>query len=149
MMSLIFVTAIGFQAAAANIADLAWMSGCWTLSSGTRTITEFWLPPAGGSMLGMSRTVSTGKTIAYEFIVLRAAAPGLEYVARPSGQTEAIFTSTKISSSEAVFENPAHDFPTRITYRRSRSGLTATIDGVIDGKHRVVDFAYTAGTCTP
>ena len=99
-------------------------------------------------MLGMSRTISGGKTVEYEFIVLRQGPQGLEYVARPSGQAEAVFKASRVSSSEVVFENPTHDFPTRITYRHVNGGLKATIDGVMNGKPRVIDFAYTAATCS-
>jgi hypothetical protein len=132
----------------ATASDVGWMSGCWSMTAGARTVTEFWLPPAGGTMLGMSRTVAGDKTIDYEFIVLRTGAQGLEYVARPSGQSEAIFKATRVSASEVVFENPAHDFPTRITYRRTDNGLKATIDGMMSGKPRSIDFSYTAGTCS-
>ena len=41
-------------------------------------------------------------------------------------------TKVKLVSAAAnsvVFENPAHDFPTRIAYRRHGKVLTATISG--------------------
>jgi len=132
----------------ANVTDLSWMSGCWTMTTGARTVTEFWLPPAAGTMLGMSRTVANGKTVEYEFVTVRTGAQGLEYVARPSGQPEAIFKASRVSPSEVVFENPRHDFPTRITYRRADDGLKATIDGVMAGKPRVIEFPYVPGNCS-
>ena len=37
---------------------------------------------------------------------------------------------TRASSTEAVFENPQHDFPKRIIYRKGADdSLTASIDG--------------------
>jgi hypothetical protein len=124
------------------------MTGCWTISSPARTVTEFWLPPAGGTMLGVSRTVVKEKTIEYEFLVLRSGADGLEYVATPSRQTQTIFKATKVGRGEVVFENPAHDFPTRITYRQADGGIVATIDGMMNGKPRAIDFKYQRGDCT-
>lgn len=144
-LSLIAFVMPGQQATAS---DVGWMSGCWSMTTGARTITEFWLPPAGGTMLGMSRTVAGGSTTEYEFIVLRSGPQGLEYVARPSGQSEAVFKASRVSATEVVFENPAHDFPTRITYRRTDAGLKATIDGTMGGRPRAIDFSYTAGTCS-
>ena len=130
-----------------TIADVSWISGCWVLSSPNRTVTEFWLPPAGGTMMGISRTVVKEKTTEYEFLMLRAGANGLEYVAKPSRQAETIFTATKVTAGEAVFENRAHDFPTRITYRLADGGLVATIDGNMNGKPRAIDFKFQRGDC--
>ncbi len=98
-------------------------------------------------MLGMSRTIVSGKTTEYEFVVVRTGSQGLEYVAMPSGQPGGVFKATRVSASEAIFENPAHDFPSRIAYRRADGGLIATIDGQVDGKPRAVDFAYSSGGC--
>src|SRR5918992_5246347 len=81
--SLLLAAAL-YQPATPTVADLSWMAGCWVISSPSRTVTEFWLPPAGGTMLGVSRTVVIDKTTEYEFIVLRTGADGLEYVATPS-----------------------------------------------------------------
>jgi hypothetical protein len=137
------------QAVSSSVVDLAWLSGCWQYGAGSRTVTEFWLPPDGGTMLGLSRTVSGGKTVEHEFLLLRIGARGVEYVARPSGQAEAIFTATKVGADEVVFENPAHDFPTRITYRKTTGGVVATIDGLVKGKPRAVEFRYSPATsCT-
>jgi hypothetical protein len=143
---LVFAATIASQGAPSSVADLAWLSGCWRYSAGSRTITEFWLPPDGGTMLGLSRTVSGAKTVEHEFLLLRVGPRGIEYVARPSGQAEAVFTATKVGADEVVFENPSHDFPTRITYRKTDGGVAATIDGVVKGKPRAVEFRYSAAT---
>ena len=147
-MTLAFLLAALLSQPAHTVADVSWIAGCWTIASPGRTVTEFWLPPAGGTMMGISRTVVKDRTTEYEFLILRAGAKGLEYVARPSRQAETIFTATRISSSEAVFENPAHDFPTRITYRLADGGLVATIDGTLNGKPRAIDFKFQRGDCS-
>ena len=124
------------------------MAGCWELTRGTRHVVEQWTVPDGGTMLGVSRTVSNGKTTEYEFIIIREAAGTLEYVAKPSGQPEAVFTSVRVSGDEAIFEAPHHDFPTRIHYRRrSDGGLLATIEGTMKGARRVVEFPYRMAAC--
>ena len=143
----LLLAAVLYQPAKPTVADLSWLAGCWIIPSPTRTVTEFGLPPAGGTMIGVSRTVMKDKTAEYEFLLLRSGTAGLEYVAKPSGQAEAIFTATKIGRGEAVFENPAHDFPTRISYRKTDSGLTATIGGMMNGKPRAIDFTYQRGDC--
>ena len=147
-MMLAVVLAVLFQPKTPTVADVAWIAGCWTITSPGRAVTEFWLPPSGGTMMGVSRTVVKDRTTEYEFLILRAGASGLEYVSKPSRQAEAVFTSTRVSATEAVFENPAHDFPTRIAYRLADGGLVATIDGNLNGKPRAIDFKYQRGDCS-
>ena len=102
------------------------------------------MPPAGGMMLGTSQTVANGKTVEYEFVLLRADAAGdVHYVAKPSGQPEASFKLVKAGPREAVFENPTHDFPQRIVYTLQEDGtLLAAIEGERNGKARRVEFPY-------
>ena len=69
-------------------------------------------------MLGSSRTVVGGATRGFEHLRLLARGDTLVYTAIPSGQTETDFRSTIVSADSLVFENRAHDFPQRISYRR-------------------------------
>lgn len=95
-------------------------------------------------MLGVSRTTAGERTLEYEFIVLRSDESGqVLYVAKPSGQVETVFTLKRVSASEAVFENPGHDFPQRIIYSLlPDGGLLAAIEGIRDGGLRRVEFPY-------
>jgi hypothetical protein len=142
--------ALFFQAAAPapKITDMSWMAGCWVMASPSRVVTEMWLPPSGGTMIGVSKTVVKETTAEYEFLLLRIGGGRLEYVAKPSRQPEAVFTATQIAAGEAVFENPTHDFPTRITYRSVDGGLVATIDGTMNGKPRAIEFKYQRADCS-
>lgn len=98
-------------------------------------------------MIGVGRTIQNGKTTAYEMIVLREQGDRLAYEAHPSGQASATFLSTRISASELVFENPAHDFPQEVGYRRDGDSLLAWIRGAQNGKERRIEFAYTRARC--
>ena len=81
-------------------------------------------------MLGMSRTVGGDKTIEFEYLRIEQREDGIYYVAHPRARCPGTdFKLTRLSSSEAVFENPQHDFPKRIIYRKtSEDALTAGID---------------------
>jgi hypothetical protein len=128
--------------------DLAWLGGCWELTRGTRHVVEQWTAPEGGTLMGISRTVADGKTTEWEFLVIREGPGRLEYVAKPSGQPEAVFRSVTITDDEAVFENPQHDFPKRIVYRRQPDGgLTANVEGTMNGQTRSVAFPYARAVC--
>ena len=144
LMALIALMALGLdQASKPRIEALEWMSGCWTLASTQATIDEQWMRPAGGTMLGMSRTVRGGKTTEYEFLQIRETTNGLEYVAKPLGQTEATFPVKTIEASAVVFENLAHDFPQRIIYRKTgENTATARIEGTRSGQLRGIDYPY-------
>lgn len=130
-----------------TIQTLAWLSGCWESTRGTRYNEEHWMKAAGDSMLGMSRTLSGERTVEYEFLRIHAEQGELYYTARPSGQAEASFKLVSWKANEAVFENLAHDFPQRIIYRRTGDTLQARIEGQRNGQLRGVDFPFTRVKC--
>ena len=113
------------------ITDLAWIAGDWQTATGKRAqVDEHWSGPAGGSMFGMSRTIVGDKTVEFEYLRIEQRADGIFYVAHPKARCPGTdFKLTRLSGQEAVFENPAHDFPKRITYRKNSDGsLVASID---------------------
>ena len=115
-----------------TISELGWMSGDWQTPPGGRAqIEEHWTQPAGGSMLGLSRTVIGIRTLEFEYLRLEQRPDGIFYVAHPKARCPGTdFKLTSVTTSEAVFENPAHDFPKRIIYRKTAlGGLVAIIDG--------------------
>ncbi len=134
--------------APAGIARVAWLQGCWARTSGQRTVEEQWMAPRGKTMMGMSRTVQGDRVVEYEFLILREQGDQLAYEAHPSGQPTAVFVSRTIDESSVVFENPEHDFPQRVAYRRDGpDALTAWIEGTMKGTPRRVEFAYTRAAC--
>jgi hypothetical protein len=133
----------------AKTADVAFLTGCWKFERNGRVVEEHWLSPAGGTLMGVSRTVAGGKTVEFEFLQIRDMPDGLTYIAKPSSQSEASFRARSSTPDEIVFENPEHDFPQRIRYRRSGDTLHARIEGTLDGKARTIDFPYARVSCTP
>lgn len=134
-----------FMAAMAQDADLQrlnWLAGCWVGSSGEAGTGETWTPPAGGTLLGMGRTVKGGKTVAFEFMQIRQGAAGrLVLIAEPSGQRRTEFTLLSLNESEVVFENLQHDFPHRVAYRLDPLGtLHPRIEGLRNGAPRTIQF---------
>lgn len=113
-----------------TIAELGWISGDWQTAPGGRVqIEEHWTQPAGGSILGMSRTVLGIRTLEFEYLRLEQRPDGIYYVAHPKARCPGTdFKLTRLAANEAVFENPQHDFPKRIIYRKTGEGLVASID---------------------
>lgn len=113
-----------------RVAALTWLSGCWEQRTPTGLTTEIWSPPLGGMMVGGSVSVRDGIARGFEHLRIREDSGRLQYVALPSGQQEATFTETELRDSSVVFENSAHDFPQRLTYRRiGTDSLVARAEG--------------------
>jgi hypothetical protein len=149
MLTALLLLVVPAMAPPATLGDLAWLHGCWDLKQNGRHTIEQWSAPEGGTMIGMSRSVADGVTTEFEFLMIREGKDGrLEYVARPSGQAMATFTAIRASADEVVFENPQHDFPTRIIYRRNPDGsLLAAVEGARGGQTRRIEYPYVAAPC--
>jgi hypothetical protein len=65
------------------------------------------------------------------------------YVAIHEGQPPTAFRLTASGAHWARFENPQHDFPKRVEYRRIESGLRAEIAGPgKNGKETTIQFEF-------
>lgn len=136
------------SATAPAVAALGWLTGCWQRNDAEPGSGEQWTEVAGGTLLGVSRTIRGGRTIEYEFVLIREGSDGrLVYVAHPSGQAAAEFTSTRVARDEVVFANPDHDFPQRIGYRRTGRDLLAWIEGPADEGTRRIEFPMRRRAC--
>ena len=134
---------------AATTADLAFMAGCWRgPSGGGAAIEEYYTAPAENLMLGVSRYTKGGRVTDYEFSTIAREGTEIVLTPRPSGQQPAPFRLTRLDSNGAVWENPEHDFPTLIAYRRgSADSLIARIEGPgRDGK-RSIEWRMGRATC--
>lgn len=127
----------------ASLDALAWMAGDWTGTMGRAAIEEHWIAPRGGTMLAVSRTVAGDRTVAFEFLRLEQRADGVVYVAQPGGRPPTEFRLTSQSGESATFENPQHDNPKIIRYRREGTTLVAEIEGDEKGKPVKLSFTFT------
>ena len=137
------------QAEQAQLERRSWLAGCWAAEKGEAGTVEHWLPLAGGTMLGVGRTVKNGRTVEHEFLQIRLNAEGqVVYIALPSRQKEATFVATSIGDRAVTFENPAHDFPQRILYTAvGETGLAARIEGQRNGTTRGIDYSMRRVAC--
>jgi hypothetical protein len=139
----ILLTAALGGAAETSLAALSWLAGSWVSEEGDRRIEEHWIPAAGGTMLGLSRTVVGNETVGFEFLRLESRPTGIFYIAHPGARPGTEFALTRLEGEEAVFENPAHDHPKIIRYRLEPDGtLLAVIEGDENGRHVTQDFHY-------
>jgi Domain of unknown function (DUF6265) len=138
-----------FQEAPPTLADLAFMAGCWRGPSGEgTTIEEYYTVPSDNLILGVSRYTKGARVTSYEFSTIAREGSEIVLTPRPSGQEPVAFRLTRLDSTGAVWENPAHDFPTLISYRRGPGdSLVARIEGPgRDGK-RSMEWRMGPATC--
>ena len=127
----------------AGIKALHWLSGRWCNGAGASVSEEYWLPARGELMLGVSRTVKNERAVAFEFLRVAEVDGVVTYLAQPEGRPETAFKRTGGGENWVRFENPQHDFPTRIEYRREGDVLTAEIAGPgKEGKEKVIPFPF-------
>ena len=114
-----------------------WMAGCWAGERGGERFHERWVLADEATLLAVAHTTSGGRMTAFEFLrVIVRNGTGV-YVAQPGGAPPTEFTATTTTGDRIVFENPAHDFPKRVTYRRDGTErLIASIDGGTDSGER-------------
>jgi hypothetical protein len=128
--------------------SLAWMAGCWEQRAGRRVVEEQWLGPRAGVLLGVGRTTRGDTLVEFEFMRIYEAGDTLVYAAAPSGQNPAEFRASTSGAGEVAFENPAHDFPQRIRYRRlGADSLVARVEGERGGARRAAQFSYRRTAC--
>ncbi len=115
--------------AAVTLESLAWLAGTWATDAPDGPHTEeHWLAPAGGTMVGVSRTVADGRTVFFEFLRIVADDEGIGYLASPLGRDPPTrFAVQSAGPNTVTFINPGHDFPQRIEYRRDGDRLYARV----------------------
>jgi hypothetical protein len=132
-----------------SMRDFSWLAGDWCMSADGEVVEEHWMVPRGNLMLGLSRTISTGKATSFEFMRIEFT-PIVSFVAQPNGAPPTRFALTAAGVDWARFENPLHDFPKRVEYRRVVAGLHAEIAGPgKGGKEQVIGFEYRGCEPTP
>ena len=145
-MVCVAISTIFFSGSAATnenwkIEELAWISGDWETTGGPLQIEEHWTRVAGGSMIGMGRTIAKGKTVFFEYLRIESRADGIYYVAHPKARPGTDFKLVRVEGQSAVFENLAHDFPKRLIYRKNADGsLTTRVEGDGTEKEKPEEF---------
>lgn len=118
------------DAAPPSVDRLGWMAGEWVSESHDRWTEEQWSAPRGGLMLGIGRSGKQNRAMGFEFMRIAVHDDGsVIFWGAPGGQPPVPFRLVAQDANSAVFENPRHDFPKRVAYRRDGSRLIATVSG--------------------
>jgi hypothetical protein len=131
------------SAPVASFADAAFLSGAWVAQDGRSEVEEFWSPAKAGTMLGASRTIAGGRTVFFEHLRIVEKKEGVFYEAQPGGRPATPFRLVRSGPGRLEFENPEHDFPSKIAYELGSDGvLTAEISGLRNGKRSAQRWRY-------
>ncbi len=122
----------------------SWLLGFWRNISPRGTAYEIWTKESDSSYAGTSILVKGRDTMTQETIRLVQSGADLYYIPTVSGQNGGQPVSFKMSVANAdsfLFENPTHDFPTKISYKRiGADSLVAQISGKMNGKETAMTF---------
>lgn len=147
----LFLTLFAASAAyAADLKDLAFITGHWRGESPGTVIEELWLPAEGEAMYSLFRMVRNGKTLFTEFqaieqreatvvLLLRHFNPGL--IAREDKEAPLVWRLETLEKNRAVFHQEGA--ATWLEYAREDGGtLTVTLIKERDGQTVRTPFRY-------
>ncbi len=127
-----------------TIEKAAWLLGTWEQTTSKGIVYETWTHGNDGTFNGKSYLLKASDTVVLETIKLVQQQEGLFYIPTVSNQNNrqpVSFKCSKITVTEMVFHNPVHDFPQKITYRKTgKNSLIATISGTQNGQMKSRDF---------
>lgn len=135
------------SAAQAKAEALGWLTGTWEAErSGAEGAQpawtdESWTTPRGGMLVGIGRRGVGHRLGMWEVMRIATDAAGQTalHVTMDDGSSTS-FALVRSAAREAVFENPAHDYPQRIGYRRTADGLEAWISRIDGSSERRWSF---------
>lgn len=124
--------------------ELSWLAGEWQRETGNGLALERWRRTDAG-LAGEGLVVRGGQARPLEALLLVEMAGETYYIAKPPENAYPVaFRLVSRTGGEFVFENTTHDFPQRITYRRTgENTMTASIEGPGEsGAPQRIDFEF-------
>lgn len=121
-----------------KIKQVDWLLGEWKNTTTASDFTEKWSQKTDSSFTGKSYVLVGKDTVFNENVLLEQRNDSLFYnvVVKNELESESIsFYMTKSDEKQLIFENPKHDFPTKIVYNKiGNDSIFAQIFGKQDGK---------------
>ena len=123
-----------------------WLVGTWKINTGNGVIVEQWKQVNDSTLQGKSMFVkAAGDSALQESLELSFRNGVWNYISTVVGQNKGLPVAFKViylGRTEFISENPAHDFPQRIAYRRIKNNLFASIEGNRKGKYSKQNFDF-------
>jgi hypothetical protein len=134
------------KAEAQKSEPLKWLVGSWKINTGNGAIVERWNWINDSTFQGKSFFVKDpGDSSLQETLELSFRKGNWTYQSLAYGQNNnqvISFPVIYVGKGEFISENPTHDFPQRIAYRRSKNNLFASIEGKRKGRYAKQNFDF-------
>ena len=142
----LFLIILGYSAAAQSVTEkdfskLSWLEGSWkrTNVKPGRTASESWKKSNPNELVGLGVSIKEQDTTFVEKLKILVKDNSIYYVADVAeNKTPVYFKFTELTTEGFVCENPDHDFPKRISYKKEGNSLKA----ITSGGGRSVDFIF-------
>ncbi|MBN9296226.1 MAG: hypothetical protein J0I41_04395 [Filimonas sp.] len=128
----------------ATLKQANWLVGTWENKTSRGSLFESWTIESDSAYRGKSYFLKNNDTVVLENIRLVHNGQGIFYipaVKNQNGGQPIPFALKTMTATEMIFENPAHDFPQVISYKRiTNDSLFAKISGTKNGVYREQAF---------
>jgi hypothetical protein len=124
---------------------LSWLEGGWEGITEEVVMRESWTKVNDKLMTGEGYVLAGTDTVFRESLKLMTVNDSMIYyvVAIPGVPDSTNFILSKYENDEAVFENPEHDFPQRIVYKKvNNDSVYAYIEGQTDKGLKRDEYPY-------
>jgi ABC-type sugar transport system substrate-binding protein len=136
------------EVAAAAMPMPAFLSGCWEQRRDDGGWTEeCWTDPRGGLMIGSGRVGNGDQIRHWEWMRIERGPDGaVTFYGSPKGAPAVGFKATRADSTSVTFVNTLHDYPQRVHYATTATGLEAEVSLADGSKAERWSYRRTAGT---
>jgi len=126
----------------------AFLAGCWEQRrEQERWTEECWTDPRGGLMIGSGRNGRGDHIANWEWMRIERGADGsVTFYASPMGAPAVGFKASQNDARSVTFVNASHDYPQRIRYAATDTGLVAETSLADGSKAERWNYRRTAGT---
>lgn len=150
MMAAVWLPAAAGAADCGTLDSLRWLLGDWNADGSKTSFHESWRELDGQTFSGAGvERAADGAVRGAEDLRLLAMGGGVFYVSKVShNELPVAFRLTSCADGVFIFENPSHDFPRRLEYRRGDDALTVRVsDGAEKGF--TLEFRPATGPAAP
>ena len=142
----VFLLVISLAGKSQRNVPLQWLTGTWKIQTTKGPIIEEWKQADDSTFVGRSILIQNAKdTLILEKISLAFRNGEWFYIPQVTDQNNnqpVHFKVIFLKGTEFIAENPAHDFPQRINYRRIANTMFASVEGRNQGKYNKQNFDY-------
>lgn len=128
----------------AELNKMAWLAGTWQDAANGGVSEEIWKKADEQSMDGFSYFMVGKDTASSETMNISRKENKLVYAATVKDQNDGKpveYMMTSTDSNQLIFENPMHDFPKKIIYKKiTNDSLVVQLEGLVDSVQEVQEY---------